>query len=601
MTQPPTSLTRLLHPRLPLVLAAASTLLLAPTLFIGFHLDDYVHRYLFSGLPGSRSLLDAYQSPFGIANGDVVSNHWQIEAGYAPWWTHPRLLISLWRPLSELTHRLDAWLWPSSALLQHAHSLFWHFALVLAVARLYRAVMGATTVAGLAALMYAFDQAHGFAAGWIANRNALVAALFGVAALACHHRARSSGARAFAVLSPLLLAAALLSGEGAIAIFGYLIGYALFMEQASVGRRLLSLAPHAAVVVAWRVAYDALGRGAAFSGLYLDPAHEPMRFVGAVIERMPLLLLGELGLPPAEVYQFLPHPLAQLMWLYALAIGIWLLASVLPLLRADSQARFWAFGMVVSLPPACTTHANNRLLFFAGLGAMALLSQLWHGVVLGAPWLRPGLFWQRVARGFAAFCVGYHLLLSPLLLPLAGCAIMLTAPAEAAAESALSQAEGRELVIIDSPDYFYVKLMPVLAALEKRPPPRRLRALSFGAVPLVVERPDARSLEISFQGGLLSAPLLELYRARDLVMPVGSSVQLQGLEIEVERLTTDGRIAAARFRFEAPLEDARFRFLYWNGEGYGRFVPPALGQHVEVAPAVLRFGLGRTHDRRVSH
>jgi hypothetical protein len=599
MTQAPKSLARLLHPRLPFYLAMASTLLLAPTLFIGFHLDDYVHRYLFSGLPGSRALLSAYQSPFGIANGDPASNHWQIENGYAPWWTHPRLLISLWRPLSELTHRLDAWLWPSSSLLQHAHSLLWHFALVLAVARLYRAVMGTTTVAGLAALMYALDQAHGFAAGWIANRNALVAASFGVAALACHHKARSSGGRGFALVAPALLAAALLSGEGAIAIFGYLIGYALFMDRASAGRRLLSLAPHAVVVVVWRLGYSALGRGAAFSGLYLDPTREPVRFLAAVIERGPLLLLGELGLPPAEVYQFLPHPLAQLMWLYAVVVASWLLVSVLPMVRADSQARFWAFGMLVSLPPACTTHANNRLLFFVGLGAMALLSQLWHGLVLGAPWLRDSGLRRRVTHGFAACCVGYHLLLSPLLLPLAGCAIVLTAPAEAAAESALSQADGRELVIIDSPDYFYVKLMPVLAALEQRAAPSRLRALSFGAVPLVIERPDARTMELTFAGGLLSAPLLELYRARDLIMPVGSKVQLQGLEIEVEGLTQDGRIAAARFRFDAPLEDARYRFLCWDRDGYRPLVPPAVGERVELAPAVLRFGLAG--ERGASH
>ena len=103
-------------------------------------------------MPGSAALLHAYQSPFGIANGDEATNHWQVEAGYAPWWIHPRLLISLYRPVSAATHQLDAWLWPDSAVLQHAHSLAWAFALVLAVTALYRSVMGVTTVAGVAAL-----------------------------------------------------------------------------------------------------------------------------------------------------------------------------------------------------------------------------------------------------------------------------------------------------------------------------------------------------------------------------------------------------------------------------------------------------------------
>src|SRR6185436_4269008 len=111
------------------------------------------------------------------------------------------LLISLYRPVSAATHQLDAWLWPDSAFLQHAHSLAWAFALVLAVTALYRCVMGVTTVAGLAALLYAVDQAHGFAIGWIANRNAIVCAVFGVLALLAHVRARADGRRVFAFVA----------------------------------------------------------------------------------------------------------------------------------------------------------------------------------------------------------------------------------------------------------------------------------------------------------------------------------------------------------------------------------------------------------------
>ncbi len=96
------------HPRLAIALALLATLLCSPSLFIGFHLDDYAHRYLLSELPGGPELHAAYVSPFGIANGQPASIHWQIEEGYAPFWTAPQLLVSLWRPVSELTHRLDA-------------------------------------------------------------------------------------------------------------------------------------------------------------------------------------------------------------------------------------------------------------------------------------------------------------------------------------------------------------------------------------------------------------------------------------------------------------------------------------------------------------
>ena len=121
---------------------------------------------------------------------------------------------------------------------------------------------------------------------------------------------------------------------------------------------------------------------------------------------------------------------------------------------------------------------------------------------------------------------GYHLILSPFLLPLASVSIAVTKPAETAARAALAVSADRDLVFFTSPDYFYVKLMPVIAALEHRPPPRRIRALSFGAVPLHITRPDARTLDVAFEGGLLASPLLELYRARDLPMPVGTRVDL---------------------------------------------------------------------------
>jgi hypothetical protein len=581
----------LVHPKLGLMLALLSALLLSPTLLLGFHLDDYVHRYLFSGLPGSQALLHAYESPFGIANGDPATNHWQIEQGYAPWWTHPRLLISLFRPLSTLSHQLDAALWPNSALLQHVHSLLFYVALVLAVTRLYRGLMGTTTVAGLSALMYALDQAHGFAVGWIANRNALIAALLGVWALLCHHRARTAGARSLSVLAPLLLLCALLAGEGAIAIFGYLIGYALFVERGRPSSRVVSLLPHALVVVAWRIAYTSLGRGATFSGLYLDPVREPLRFAGAMLERVPLLLLGQLWWPPAEVHLFAPSAVAQAIFVFALIVVALLLVSALPLWLADREARFWGFGMLVALVPACTTYPSNRLLYFVGLGAMALLSRLWHGLLENAPWLLPSAWWRRAARGFTSFAVGFHLLAAPLLLPLSACGIGLTSGVEPSVRSALAQAAGRELVIVSSPDFFYVKLLPVLAALEGRTPPRRLRALSFGAVPLQVKRPDAHTLDLTFTGGLLGAPLMELYRARQLTLPPGSRVNLEGMRIEVRALTEDGRIVAARFRFDAPLDDPRYCFLFWDGRGYRRFGPPAVGQRAELPAARLRLGL----------
>ena len=104
-------------------------------------------------------------------------------------------------------------------------------------------------------------------------------------------------------------------------------------------------------------------------------------------------------------------------------------------------------------------------------------------------------------------------------------------------------------------------------------------------------RIDDRSLDVAFTGGLLAEPLLELYRARSLTLPIGSRVQLQGLTIEVTGLTAERLVARARFRFEAALEDARYRFVSWDGSRFGQFVLPEPGKSVVVPPARLRFGL----------
>ena len=58
------------------------------------------------------------------------------------------------------------------------------------VALLYRRILGPTWVAGLAALLYAIDEAHAAPAAYIANRNALIATCFGVLCLLCFARAR---------------------------------------------------------------------------------------------------------------------------------------------------------------------------------------------------------------------------------------------------------------------------------------------------------------------------------------------------------------------------------------------------------------------------
>ena len=116
-----------------------------------------------------------------------------MDIGVFPWWTDPTLKAEFLQALTVLTHRLDYALWPDSPALMHAQSLFWLGTAVAAAAVFYRRMLGATWVAAVAALLFAVDDARGATVGFIANRNVLIAATFGVSALVCHDRWQAWG------------------------------------------------------------------------------------------------------------------------------------------------------------------------------------------------------------------------------------------------------------------------------------------------------------------------------------------------------------------------------------------------------------------------
>ncbi len=107
--------------------------------------------------------------------------------GALPWWSAPELKFVFLRPLSTSTHRLDYRLWPDSAILMHLHSLLWLVLLVWAAGRLYRKLLAPAWVAGLATILFALDDSHGYPAAWLANCNAIVSSALGVLALAAGH------------------------------------------------------------------------------------------------------------------------------------------------------------------------------------------------------------------------------------------------------------------------------------------------------------------------------------------------------------------------------------------------------------------------------
>ncbi len=575
----------------PLLFGALAILIASPSLGSGLAFDDLFHRHFLLGRPALDGQPYAPGGIFSGFHGDPAEVRRFAEIGFAPWFTLPGLRLSFFRPLSELTHRLDYALWPDSPWLMHLHSLVWLGAMVAGAALVARRTLGAgSAAAAFAALLYAVDCTHVTPASWIASRNSVITTTLAWFAWIAHDRWRRDGWRAGALLAPALAAAALLAGEGAVALFAWLVAHALFLDHGRAARRLLALLPCFAVGLTWHLWYRGHGFGAFGSGPYLDPASEPLEFAKALLTRAPLLLLGTFLLPQVDAVLLLGR--GELVALSAgaalfVAALAWLFA---PLLRREPAARFFALGGALSLLPICATIPTNRTLPFVSLAAAGVLA---IALARHAEGSAPASAGVAARRGrFAVLLLGLlaaaHLLVGPLLAPAMALVTRLLgrtidqAMASYPRDAALAD---DDVVVVSAPDFFFVGPLPFVRAHEGGPRPRRLRPLSLGPVPIRATRRDDHALELVFEGGLLVDPLSQLFRGPGHPMRVGERVALDGLAVEVTATTDDGRPSAARFVFERRLDDPHVRWLAWERDCLKPWRPPAAGETVTIVPA----------------
>ena len=276
--------------------AVVGVLLCLPSLGAGLQTEDYFHRdFVDSGV--------SVQQFFAYLDANPSGHEPLRDRGDLPWIADDGLKSSFWRPLAALTHVADYGLWPHTPWLAHLQSLLWYGLLVIVVGRLYRHLATPLWLAGVAALLYAVDDAHGQPVGWLANRNALIAAFFGVTALLCHvgwrRRGSGSGSALLGALSPLFLGLSLMSAEFALGVVGYFIAFAVFLDPARPLKRLVSLVPMFAICFLWWIVYRSLGHGVAYSGLHVDPAVHPLAALGVASWRAPALLTGAASAPRA--------------------------------------------------------------------------------------------------------------------------------------------------------------------------------------------------------------------------------------------------------------------------------------------------------------
>jgi len=593
---------------MPLLVAIIAVLLCTPSLWLGLQNDDHILRLVLSkpslDPEWTRSPFDA----FAFLDGDEALIRGAVETARIPWWTHPRLKLAFLRPVTSVTHWVDFRVWPDLPWLMHLQSLLWFAGAVIAAAVFYRRLLLPAWVAGLAALLFAIDDAHGMPAVWLANRNASIGVFFGLVALIAHDRWRRDGWRSGAFVAPFALALGLLAGEIALGAYGYLLGHALFLDTGNWQRRLGSLIPAGIVGAAWWVGYRALGYGASGSGVYIDPGARPVSFFHAVVEHAPMLFFGQWALP-SGLSMMLSQNAGHILWLVAIALMVVIAGLMMPLLTRDRKARFFALGMMLSLLPASATFPDDRLLFFAGVGGMGLLAQFLAAVWQGADWVPKSRIRRLPIQAMGWAFVVVHLVLAPIGLAETANSVRTFGNLIDRAASSLPSDPGvhdQLAVIVNTPTAFISFYGPLVQGLKGRPIPRYTLILGSGIYPTTLSRAARNVIAIRPDGGYLPSPggpqpghetsqpafhpgylfqtLDRLYRDAT-PMSVGDRITYGGVRVEITSVTEDGRPDEVSFRFDVDLDDPSLRWLQWHDGVYVPFDVPTVGEST-VLPAV---------------
>ncbi len=573
------------HKFLPVIIACLSIILVLPSLKVGWHGDDwYMRMKFFDKFPIAGEDNASLFGLFSFITGDPDLTNLYMQIGLLPWWTYQKLKIQFLRPITELFHALDYWLWPDSAEMMHLHSILWLGALVFVVAILYRRFLGVGWAAGLAIILYVIDDAHSIPVAWLANRNSLIATFFGVLSLIMHDKWRRENWKPGAIIGPLCLAIGLLSSEFASGVCAYLFAYAVVFEKKELKTKIFSLIPYIIVGFIWWMLYKSTGFGAYGSGLYIDPGQEPLQWIVAIIERAPILLLGQLGyLPPFYMF-FLPEQL-QKIWVFAIIFIFFVFLLMIPMIRRNITSRFWVIGMLFALLPVCATIPDTRLLLFVSLGGMGVISQFFYHWFKKSGWLRDRLYKNVLARIFLALFVIIHLIIAPLLMQKI-IRFDQYLPNPNTINHSITyyvftpDSENEILVCINPVSSFLVQNIRILRQENGLPVHMWTRSLADCNQPISVTRVDEKTLVLQPKNGFIFSMPDKMVRGSSHPMKVSEKVVLYGMTAEVLSITEDNRPEKVKFTFDVPLEDKQLKFVEWRYDMFVEFQLPAIGTTV---------------------
>jgi hypothetical protein len=322
-----------------------------------------------------------------------------------------------------------------------------------------------------------------------------------------------------------------------------------------------------------------LGYGAYGSSVYVDPIASPLKYLLAIILRLPALLASELFLLPSElvhgalVLSFGP----SLLILVVMCALFFLLATLSLRGQPDAKRVSWAFGvgLFASLLPLVATLPSSRLLVVPSVTGAGLL-----GCVVSSLFVAPRRHTAtRVAAlGFAVALVLWHL-------PLAAMHTRTAAAAWTAQHTRIAElvdtaelrADASSWVLLNAaqPTAIY---LPWMHAAARQP---NYAVLTICPDPIRVRRTAAETIElVAAERGMLTDPASRLFRG--LETPFATEPVVTG-EVRVQVLERmEHGVKRIRVDFLRKLDDPTLLVLALDG---GRLRPvslPAIGGEATI-------------------
>ncbi|CAA0081106.1 Uncharacterised protein [BD1-7 clade bacterium] len=564
------------HMRLRHLLVLA-LILCSPALVSGLMGDDLLHWLLLSQhMPVTP--IDDYSlfNLFSFVDTSPERQQQLKQVSMLAWWAAPDFYWLFWRPLAEASHYID-YVWLQQPWLMHLHSLLWYGLLIVLAHRSFKLFIPSHQLALLATALYALDGAHGLTVSWISNRNALMATTFAlICLLAYDHHRRTHSFTAWTI-SVFMLVAALLSGELAVGIGGWLLAYALFVDQQPRLNAFVRLLPFLVIVIGWAWLYREGGFGTSeHTRFYIAPLQRPEAFLLAASERIPAIAAALFSGIPADITGNL-----KIQWPITL-VGALLIAGLLyGLWRSDNARAFQALMLatLITAIPVCASPPQDRNLLMVSLGGSAML----------AIWLRElylRMRTHRIARYSFWTLVILHLVLSPLSLPLITYApALLNQAGEKRAQTFPLNTHQRTLILGgDMMEMVY--LLPNLQRLHiaDRPLPTHIVNLVGSDTDYTWTQTPDGALSISAPDGLLSNGD-QMVRDLDVApFQTGDTIYVEGAEIRISNTNAIGQPTRIRVTLNDPDD---WQILQWTRAGYQ--VAKPVGHHnVQSTPGESR-------------